>query len=106
MHDNDDIPLLTDLIKERTEEKIEITAPDLSYDTEDDLIIDEDDEPGFSFDAEELETVVHSRAATGPSRRKELEQSIRYILNEHLELAWMEIRQAIEVAFDDEDNNS
>ncbi len=102
MPDNDDIPVLTDLIEER----IDITTPELGFNTGGDLIIDQGEEPEFSFNSDELEAVVSSKADTRSARRKELEQSIRYILDEHLELAWTEIRQTIEVAFDDEDNNS
>lgn len=101
MQDDSDIPILTDLI----EDKIDITLPELGLDTDHDLVIDEDDEPDFSFNPEVLEPAMTSDAATRIGSHPELEQTIRRILDEHLELAWQEIRLAIEVSLNDQDEN-
>lgn len=102
MKQEDNIPLLTDLI----EEKIDVTAPEIGLDAEYDLVIDEDEEPEFSFNPEDVEPAMSSRAATRIGRHAELERTVRRILDEHLELAWQEIRLAIEVALEDEDDKS
>ncbi|NNE63578.1 MAG: hypothetical protein HKN34_05805 [Gammaproteobacteria bacterium] len=102
MQDDDNIPLLTDLIEER----IDITVPELGLDSEHDLIIEPDEEPEFSFNPEDVEPAMSSSAATRIGKHAELERTLRRILDEHLELAWQEIRLAIEVALDDDDENS
>jgi hypothetical protein len=102
MPQDDNIPLLTDLIEER----IDVTVPEQGLGAEHNLIIDEDEEPEFSFNPEYVKPAMDSRAATRIGRHAELERAVRRILDEHLELAWQEIRLAIEVALDDEDDNS
>lgn len=102
MQNDDNIPLLTDLI----EEHIDITVPELGLDSEQDLIIDPDEEPELSFNPEDVEPAMSTRAATRIGKHAELERTVRRILDEHLELAWQEIRLAIEVALDDDDENS
>ena len=102
MQQDDNIPLLTDLIEER----IDVTTPDLGLGSEHNLVIDEDEEHEFSFNPEDVEPAMDSIAATRTGRHAELERTVRRILDEHLELAWQEIRLAIEVALDDEEDNS
>jgi len=96
-----DIPILTDLI----EEKIEITPQELGLDMGGDLVINEDDGPEYSFNPKILEPAMKFDAATRIGNHPELEQSIRRILDEHLERAWQEIRLAIELCLNDKDGN-
>lgn len=102
MQDDSDIPILTDLI----EEKIDITTPEVGFDIDRDMLIDEDDDPIISFDPEKLESAMTSEAATRIGSHPELEQTIRRILDEHLELAWQEIRLAIETTLSNEEEKS
>ena len=94
-----DIPVLSDLI----EENIEITQPKLGLDVDQDLLIDTDDDPFIDFESfsekPALEQEPTSLAAIDP----ELEQSIKRILDEHMELAWQEIRLAIQLSHNDKD---
>lgn len=106
MQDDSDIPVLTDLIEENIEEEIDATLPDLGLAFDHDLIIDEDEESDLSFNPERLEPAMESPAATRIGGHPELEQTIRRILDEHLELAWQEIRLAIEVSLSDQDEDS
>ena len=101
MQQDDNIPLLTDLIEER----IDVTVPELGLDAGHNLVIDEEDEPEFFFDADDDRPAMSSRAATRTDKHVELERTVRRILDEHLELAWQEIRLAIDVALEDEDDN-
>lgn len=104
MKDNEDIPVLTDLI----EEKIDVTIPELGLGIEHDMVIaeDEDEAPELSFDPEAVKPAMNSKAATRIGQHAELEQTVRRILDEHMELAWQEIRLAIELALnDDKDDN-
>lgn len=101
MQDDSDIPILTDLI----DDKIDITLPELGLDTDHDLLIDGDDEADFSFNPEILAPPMASDATTTINGHPELEQTIRRILDEHMELAWQEIRLAIEVCLNDQDEN-
>lgn len=89
--DDDDIPILTDLI----EEKIDITEPEINLDVDQDIFIDDDDEDIDLFPAS-------NREPENPA----LEQTIRRILDEHMELAWQEIRMAIQLAQEDDDSNN
>lgn len=99
MDNDDNIPILTDLIEENTAP----TLPEFGLDADQDLLIDTDDDPFIDFDGiqekppQEQELV--SPAATDP----ELEQTIKRILDEHMELAWQEIRLAIQLSRNDED---
>lgn len=100
MTNNDNIPILTDLIEEKTE----ITQPELGLDISQDLLIDTEDDPFIDFDAPQPkppqeETPASSLVATDP----ELEQTIKRILDEHMALAWQEIRLAIQLSRNDED---
>ncbi len=82
MSSNSDIPVLTDLI---TEEAISIALPELGLNIDQDMY------------AEKGQPLNQHIAAIDP----ELEQSIRRILDEHMELAWQEIRLAIQLSQDD-----
>ena len=114
--DDDDIPVLTDLI----EEKIDITAPETNLDVDQEIFIDDDEdlfpvmklepeEPALPDPIEEIEIPalpdsieeteipvlaysIEETVAINPA----LEQTIRRILDEHMELAWQEIRLAIQ----------
>jgi hypothetical protein len=94
------IPVLTELI----EKGEDITMSDLGLDDGpriDDPMIDDlkIDEPIID------ETIIDiTLPNTGPvdlfTANPELEQSVRRILDEHMELAWQEIRLAIQRAFE------
>ncbi len=80
MSDQSDIPLLTDLI----EKGVEIKMSDLGLD--DDQVID---------------VTAPGLGAIDPFRdNPALEYAIRNILDEHMELAWQEIRLAIQQHLD------
>ena len=86
MSDQGNIPVLTDLI----EKGIEITMSDLGLD---------DDAPAVGGEADdiEIELAGDDSAAVDPlADNPALEQAIRRILDEHMELAWQEIRLAIQ----------
>ncbi len=102
MQDDSDIPVLTDLI----EDKIDVTLPELGLGIDQDLVIDEDGEPDLSFIPERIEPAMETDAANRIGSHPELEHTIRRILDEHLELAWQEIRLAIEVSLNDRDEDS
>lgn len=91
MSDND-IPVLTDMI----EEKVDITSPEIGLDVDQDMYIDEDEDlfPILNLENEEptLPYSITDPVAINPV----LEQTIRRILDEHMELAWQEIRLAIQ----------
>jgi hypothetical protein len=88
---NDHIPVLTDLI----EKGIEIKLSELGLDTGEDLILDEDDREEPQFDVNELE--FNEAITSDPSSQDlVLEQTIRKIFNEHMELALQEINTAIQ----------
>jgi len=99
MSNNDSIPLLTDLI----EEDLDITQPQLGLDVDQDLLIDTDDDPFIDFENPQ-EKQPQERASPGPvAADSELEQTIRRILDEHMTLAWQEIRLAIQLSRSDDD---
>lgn len=103
MMSDDDIPLLTDLI----EEKVDITTPQLGLDVDQDMYIDEDDDllPILQLETEEA-TSPEPQPAPGPLPiNPALEQTIRRILDEHMELAWQEIRLAIQLAQEEDGSN-
>ena len=88
MSKQNDIPILTDLI----ESAPEITLSDLGL--EDDPIIGASAEPSqdFSFSADEAAPIAGEAIDIDPA----LEHTVRRILDEHMELAWQEIRLAIQ----------
>lgn len=88
MSDQDDIPLLTDLI----EKGIEIKMSDLGLDES----LDNGAAEPFNVDSE-IEVAASAAEAFDPyADNPALEQIIRRILDEHTELAWQEIRLAIQ----------
>ena len=83
MSDQDDVPVLDDLI----ERGIEITLSDLGLEEA------ADDPPLRVEDVRQAELEFEADAlADNPA----LEQAVRRILDEHMELAWQEIRLAIQ----------
>ena len=109
MSDQDDIPVLNDLI----ESGIEITLSDLGLDDADDPPLRVEDVMGAEFEADEDAHYTPAPQATSPfipaslaaipsgadalADNPALEQAVRRILDEHMELAWQEIRLAIEL---------
>jgi hypothetical protein len=86
--DQNDIPMLTDLI----EKGDEITLSDLGLDG--DLEIEADD---AYTDGTAIDVTGPNLEAIDPFKdNPALEYAIRSILEEHLELAWQEIRLAIQ----------
>lgn len=117
MSDEDDIPVLDDLI----ERGIEITLSDLGLDDEPalrvadvlaaELEIDYEDAAPLVDDPPQDEPPLESpypayaRATELPAAdpladNPALEQAVRRILDEHMELAWQEIRLAIQQHLD------
>jgi hypothetical protein len=93
MTDNNEIPLLTDLI----ESGPEITLSDLGLDNDPSVVVDEPTSNQFASDGTSMEIdpilpVAGSSLDIDPA----LEQTVRRILDEHTELAWQEIRLAIQ----------
>ena len=88
MSKQNDIPLLTDLI----ESAPEITLQDLGL--EDDPVIGAGEAyaQDLSFAADEAAPIAGEAIEISPA----LEQTVRRILDEHMELAWQEIRLAIQ----------
>lgn len=88
---DDNIPVLTDLI----EKGIEIKLSELGLDTNQDLIleVDEREEPQINDTQLEFEAEANTL-----SNNPALEQTIRRILDEHMELALEEIKSAISQA--------
>ena len=88
MSDQSDIPTLTDLI----EKGIEIKISDLGLDES----MDNKASEPFNVDSE-IEVAASEAEALDPfADNPALEQTIRRILDEHTELAWQEIRLAIQ----------
>jgi hypothetical protein len=88
MSDQSDIPILTDLI----EKGIEIKISDLGLDES----MDNKASEPFNGDSE-IEFAASEAEAFDPfADNPALEQTIRRILDEHTELAWQEIRLAIQ----------
>ena len=85
MSDDGDIPTLTDLIEDGSEDDSEIKLSDLGLDADDPIVRDVE----IDIDDPDLEPV--DPLADSP----ELEQTIRRILDDHMERAWQEIRVAI-----------
>jgi hypothetical protein len=87
MSDQNNIPVLTDLI----ERGMEITMSDLGL----------DDSVDIEIDATEIDMGIPVLEAADPLKNNPaLEQAIRQILDEHMELAWQEIRFAIQQHLD------
>jgi hypothetical protein len=92
MSDSRDIPILTDLI----EPGPEITLSDLGLDN-DPVVAADEPAPGLP-QAEEITIDFDEAAAVTVAGEisPALEQAVRRILDEHMELAWQEIKLAIE----------
>jgi hypothetical protein len=115
MSDQDDVPVLNDLI----ERGIEITLSDLGFDDAADdppLRVEDVIEAKLGFEADEAAHDTPAPQATSPfipaslaaipsgadalADNPALEQAVRRILDEHMELAWQEIRLAIQQHLD------
>ena len=86
MSDQNSIPVLTDLI----ERGIEITMEDLGLD--DGVAASDADSGNTIIDITDADAIEAGLFADNPA----LEQTIRRILDEHMELAWQEIKLAIQ----------
>ena len=98
MNDDDDIPVLTDLI----EENVDVTLPELGLDIHEDMYIEEDDDALVNLRIENSKPPMRQLAPKVQAIDPELEQTIRRILDEHMELAWQEIRLAIQMSQEDD----
>jgi hypothetical protein len=87
MSDEDDIPVLDDLI----ERGIEITLSDLGLDEDPPPRVEDIQSAELEIDISEAAPLAIDSLADYPA----LEQDVRRILDEHMELAWQEIRLAI-----------
>lgn len=88
MSDESNIPTLTDLI----ESGVEIKISDLGLDEELEIRVDDPD-----LEATEIDMTEPDLGAIDPFQdNPALEQTVRRILDEHLELAWQEIKLAIQ----------
>jgi len=102
MSDQDDIPVLNDLI----ERGIEITLSDLGLNDESTMPVSDTINTELSFTADEaapyrVDAALTPALGTDPlAVNPALEQAIRRILDEHMELAWQEIRLAIQQHLD------
>jgi len=94
MNNDDDIPVLTDLI----EETVDVTLPELGLDFHGDMYIEDDDDPLVELRIEDSKPPIRQLAPKVDAINPELEQTIRRILDEHMELAWQEIRLAIQMS--------
>jgi hypothetical protein len=94
-----DIPVLTDLI----EDKFIITQPQLGLNVDQDLLIDTDDDPFIDFDTLQQKPAQAQKSASPVANNLKLEQTIKRIFDEHMALAWQEIRLAIQLSRKDED---
>jgi hypothetical protein len=111
MFNNSHIPVLTDLIEKGIEIRLsELGLDELVLDHNDDLILETDDREEPHIDAIQLEAEVDAelKAKIEPtshalSNNPALEQTIRRILNEHMELALQDIKLAISQADKNED---
>ncbi|MCP4388489.1 MAG: hypothetical protein GY802_09345 [Gammaproteobacteria bacterium] len=88
MSDKSDIPTLTDLIDDGAEIKIS----DLGLDEELDIRADDPNIDDTEIDLTEPDLGAFDPFSDNPA----LEQAIRRILDEHMELAWQEIKLAIQ----------
>ena len=98
MLNDDNIPVLTDLIEEKTS----TTLPEFGLEADQDLLIDSDDDPFIDFDSLEEEPPQEQESASPVAIDPELEQTIKRILDEHMALAWQEIRLAIQLSRKDD----
>jgi hypothetical protein len=93
MNERDDIPVLTDLI----EPGPEFTLSDLGLEEDPALgAVAEEPAGDIAIDLDEAAPIAGAPAEIDPA----LEQTLRRILDEHTELAWQEIRLAIQQHLD------
>ena len=104
MLENDHIPVLTDLI----ETGINTRLPEPELDHNDDLLLEAyaREEPKIGASQFETETETETESDPAPARNvftndPALDQIIRRILNEHMELALQDIKLAISNARED-----
>ena len=91
MSDQANIPTLTDII----ERGIEIKMSDLGLEEDVNIEVDADDYDSTEIDITEPDLGVDKSAADALAENPALEQTIRRILDEHMELALQEIKLAI-----------
>ena len=92
MQKDTEIPVLTDLI----EKGIEISMSDLGLGEDPHIDIDDP-----IIDATEIDINLPGAGPVDPfTDNPALEQTVRRILDEHMELAWQEIRLAIQQAME------
>ncbi len=101
MAENDHIPVLTDLIEKGIE--IESSKPELDHSQDLILEVGDREEPQidvsqFEFEPDHEQQPASHALTDDPA----LEQTIRRILNEHMELALQDITLAISQAREDE----
>jgi hypothetical protein len=93
MLENDHIPVLTDLIEKGI--KTKLSEPELDHN--EDLILEEDDREEPKIGASQFETESDPAPARNVlTNDPALDQIIRRILNEHMELALTDIKLAIQ----------
>ena len=98
MLENDHIPVLTDLIEKGI--KTILSEPELDH--KEDLILEEDDREEPQIGASQFETEFDPAPSMNIlTNEPALNQIIRRILNEHMELAFEEIKLAISSARED-----
>ncbi len=97
MNNDDDIPVLTDLIEDR----VDVTLPELGLDIHEDMYIEDNDDPMVNLRIEADKPPMRQPVPEVEAIDPDLEQTIRRILDEHMELAWQEIRLAIQMSKDD-----
>jgi hypothetical protein len=86
---NDTIPVLTDLIEKGSE----IELSDLGLGANQDPILNAEDREELPINARKFEDPPSPETS---SQNRTLEQTIRRILDEHMELAWQEIELVIQ----------
>jgi len=99
MLENDHIPVLTDLIEKGI--KTKLSEPEIDHN--ENLILEEDDRAEPKIGVSQFETESDPAPAINLlTNDPDLEQIIRRILNEHMELALQDIKLAISNAHEGE----
>jgi len=102
MLENDHIPVLTDLIEKGI--KTKLSEPEIDHN--ENLILEEDDRAEPKIGVSQFETESDPAPAINLlTNDPALEQIIRRILNEHMELAFQEIKLAISSTREDKHKN-
>jgi hypothetical protein len=94
MSNDNNIPILTDLIEDETD----VAQPQLGLNVDQDLLIDTDDDPFIDFETLHEKPAQAQKSARSAASNSNLEQTIKRILDEHMALAWQEIRLAIQLS--------